>query len=181
MIRHGIHGLSELVAALLLAVLAAGCERGDPPLERDALPSGAVPEVVRTSELQPGTPVPGARPDNPFEESGEVIRNGETFYTWFNCAGCHGALGGGGIGPPLRDADWIYGGRPDQIRMSILQGRPNGMPSYGSRIQDEVAWQIVSYVVSLGGAEEAKPANGEDEGGHAHGHPSSPTGAQGES
>ena len=66
-----------------------------------------------------------------------------------NCAGCHGARGGGGIGPPFADNDWIYGGAPGQIFASIAQGRPNGMPSFGGRLPSESIWRIVSFVESL--------------------------------
>lgn len=165
----------RMFAALAAGLVLGACEREEARLEREAVPSGANPQVVRTSELQPGTPVPGARLVNPFEGSDEAVHKGETFFTWFNCAGCHGALGGGGIGPPLRDDDWIYGGRPDQIYMSILQGRPQGMPSYGGRIPDEVAWQIVEYVLSLGGGEggAGEGGSGDDDGSE------SPTEAEG--
>lgn len=156
----GVRRLRALAALGALAVGLGACDRDEQRLERDVLPSGVNPDVVRTSELQPGEPVPGRRLTNPFDDNPRAVQNGRTFYTWFNCAGCHGALGGGGIGPPLRDDDWIYGGRPDQIYMSILQGRPQGMPSFGGRIPDEVAWQIVAYVLSLGGAESSAEAEG---------------------
>ena len=29
------------------------------------------------------------------------------------------------------DAEWIYGSHPEQIYSDIVQGRPNGMPSFG--------------------------------------------------
>lgn len=144
-------GAPRFVLTLAALATLAACERDDARLEHESVPAGANPDVVRTTELQPGTLVSGARLRSPFEGSERAVQEGETFYTWFNCAGCHGALGGGGIGPPLRDDDWIYGGRADQIYMSILQGRPQGMPSFGGRIPDEVAWQIVEYVLSLGG------------------------------
>jgi cytochrome c oxidase cbb3-type subunit III len=69
-------------------------------------------------------------------------------YKQFNCTGCH-FNGGGGIGPPLMDDQWIYGGRLDQIYNSIYQGRPNGMPAWGGKIADDQIWQIATYVRSM--------------------------------
>lgn len=144
-----------LALPLALVLAAVGCNRERSEREREHIPAGRRADVVRTSELHPGLPTPGVRMPNPFAGSEQAARDGERYFLWFNCAGCHGALGGGGIGPPLRDEDWIYGGADEQIYMSILQGRPNGMPAYGGRIPDEVAWQIVAYVRSLGGDQAA--------------------------
>jgi cytochrome c oxidase cbb3-type subunit III len=60
-------------------------------------------------------------------------------------------MGGGGIGPPLMDAGWRYGGDPASIFASIMQGRPQGMPSFGGHIPEDQAWQIVAYVRSMSG------------------------------
>ena len=65
-----------------------------------------------------------------------------------NCNGCH-AAGGGAMGPALMDETWIYGSGPQNIYATIMEGRPNGMPSFRGRIPDEQAWQIVAYVRSL--------------------------------
>ena len=58
-----------------------------------------------------------------------AIADGERLFDWYNCSGCH-FHGGGGMGPALMDQQWIYGGALDQIHASIVQGRPNGMPSW---------------------------------------------------
>jgi cytochrome c oxidase cbb3-type subunit 3 len=47
------------------------------------------------------------------------------------------------------DDEWIYGGRLEQIHQTIVQGRPNGMPSWGGKIPDEQIWQITAYVRSM--------------------------------
>ena len=47
------------------------------------------------------------------------------------------------------DQQWIYGGALDQIHASIVQGRPNGMPSWGRKIPDAQIWEIAAYVKSL--------------------------------
>jgi cytochrome c oxidase cbb3-type subunit 3 len=67
---------------------------------------------------------------------------------WMNCVGCH-AHGGGGMGPPLMDNKWRYGGRMEDIVYTILNGRPNGMPPFKGRVTEQQAWQLASYVRSL--------------------------------
>src|SRR5690606_20751226 len=46
--------------------------------------------------------------------------------------------------------EWIYGSAPENIRQSILQGRPNGMPAYAGVIPEDRVWLIAAYVRSLG-------------------------------
>jgi cytochrome c oxidase cbb3-type subunit III len=89
---------------------------------------------------------------NPYGDGANTVAEGARLYRWMNCAGCHGGQGGGGIGPPFADADWIYGGEPENIYQSIVQGRPNGMPSY-HRLPPSQVWPIVAYVRSLGPAQ----------------------------
>ncbi len=84
------------------------------------------------------------------ELSASDISEGKRLYSWFNCNTCH-ANGGGDIGPPLMDANWLYGAEPRNIRASILEGRPNGMPSFRGKIPEAQVWQIVAYVRSMSG------------------------------
>jgi cytochrome c oxidase cbb3-type subunit III len=139
--------------ALLLAtlLLVAACDGfGRPPAEYSAVqrpPSGAVTVPhVQTAEFQAGPYVRYAGVRNPFEDA---VDEGRQYYMAFNCAGCHGGRGGGGIGPPFLVADFIYGSQPGNIFQSIIQGRPQGMPAYGGKAPDEVIWKIVAYVRSL--------------------------------
>jgi cytochrome c oxidase cbb3-type subunit III len=124
--------------------------RGRPASEYSTLespPSGHVTVPwVQTSGFQAGAAV--ARPvlRNPFEGA---TNEGRRYYMAFNCAGCHGGRGGGGIGPPFLVPEFIYGSDPGNIFQSIVQGRPYGMPAYGGKASDEVIWKIVAYVQSL--------------------------------
>ena len=86
---------------------------------------------------------------NPYANNSDAIVQGRKLFNSMNCVGCHAPQGGGGMGPPLSDADWIYGRRPEQIYMSIMQGRPNGMPAFGSTLPDESIWKLVSYIKTL--------------------------------
>ena len=47
------------------------------------------------------------------------------------------------------DAAWVYGAAPEEIFTSIADGRPNGMPAFGSRVPAQQVWQLVAYVQSL--------------------------------
>ena len=51
------------------------------------------------------------------------------------------------------DKEWTYGSSPANIYTTIVEGRPNGMPSYGGHIPDFQVWELVSYVRAVGGLE----------------------------
>jgi cytochrome c oxidase cbb3-type subunit 3 len=104
---------------------------------------------VPVSNLTPGNV--SMRPDlkNPVDGSAEALQRGMTYFVSFNCVGCHAPNGGGGMGPSLSNKNFIYGDRPGNIYLSIYQGRPNGMPSWGSMLSDNVIWDLVSYIQSI--------------------------------
>jgi cytochrome c oxidase cbb3-type subunit III len=143
--------LAQIIAAIGTTALLGACVTEHAPLEGSAPRAGGRPLAARTSTLQAGTPTARPGVTNPYEGNVHAQREGKRLYGWFNCAGCHGAIGGGAIGPPLADRQWIYGGAPEQIYDSILLGRPNGMPAFRG-IPEEAAWKIVAYVQALGGA-----------------------------
>ena len=107
--------------------------------------------LAMTSDLQAGGDT-SVVSRNPFEGNQQALAEGERLFIWMNCAGCHGAKGGGAIGPPFRDADWIYGDDHASIFQSVQQGRPNGMPAFGPKLPDEAIWKIALYERSLGDA-----------------------------
>lgn len=137
-----------LVGTALLLLIA--CQREDRRF-REAPPSAGVVNTIQVSDLHPGgqqiatPPVP-----NSYEESAYAVSEGKRLFNEFNCVGCH-SNGGGGIGPPLMDSQWIYGGEPANIFASIMEGRPNGMPAWRGRIPEDQGWEIVAYVRSLSG------------------------------
>lgn len=148
--RHHRPGIIVLCASMVLA--AAGC----PTEERrfpDTLATASHSNAVRQSPLKPGTPVPDTLPAMalPYRETAYAISEGAKFFVWYNCAGCHGGNGGGGMGPPLIDGKWVYGSSPENVYATIMEGRPNGMPSWRGRIPESQVWQIVAYVRTLSG------------------------------
>jgi cytochrome c oxidase cbb3-type subunit 3 len=136
-------------ATLLPAILLVACAAEPRPAATGRPPSGAGGAEVRTSELHAGPVRETPRVDNPYSGNEVARAEGARLYGWFNCAGCHGPQGGGGIGPPFADAEWIYGEEPQNIFQSIVQGRPNGMPAFGGQIPDQEVWKIVLHVQSL--------------------------------
>lgn len=135
-----------LVACL---VAAAGCRKEAPPPDENAPSTGERALVVSAGQFQAGMPREDISAQNPLHADATARASGRQLFLWFNCAGCHGVEGGGAIGPPLRDADWIYGSEPANIFQSIAQGRPNGMPAYGGKIPDTEIWRLELYVRSL--------------------------------
>jgi cytochrome c oxidase cbb3-type subunit 3 len=138
----------QIALACMLLLLCA-CKREQRRFRET--PPGTMPTgVLRTSALQPGVPVDTTHIANPYENNAYAISEGGRLFGWYNCAGCH-ANGGGGMGPPLMDDRWIYGGAPENIYATIVQGRPNGMPSFAGRIPAPQVWMLVAYVRSLSG------------------------------
>jgi len=141
-----------VVACLLLA--AGGCQREKRRFAATPAPPDARAQADALSAQQAGPAGRGLREvaaaGGYDETSAYVLAQGKLYYRWFNCIGCH-AQGGGGAGPALMDASWIYGKTPGDVFASIMDGRPNGMPSYRGRIPERQAWEVVAYVRSLSG------------------------------
>jgi cytochrome c oxidase cbb3-type subunit III len=111
------------------------------------------PDPTALSDLYPGGAPPAAKIDarvKEYEGNAYHIAQGQRYYRWFNCNGCH-ANGGGGMGPALMDADWRYGGDIQHIYATIEQGRPNGMPAFRDKIPETQIWEIAAYVRALNG------------------------------
>jgi cytochrome c oxidase cbb3-type subunit III len=158
-------------AFIVVALLAlAACEREQ---RRFQEASGNAPAQATSpaDTVKPGGTVAAttvADPTDPavaslYQENAYAISQGKQLFTWYNCAGCH-AHGGGGMGPPLMDDKWRYGAEPDTIYRTIVDGRPNGMPSFAGRIADTQVWQLVAYVRSMSGLVRADAAPGRADG-----------------
>jgi cytochrome c oxidase cbb3-type subunit 3 len=147
-------------------LLALGCEREQRQFAKTPIASNPIAQAEGLGRLQPGQQGPGMQPLASFGEYNEgsayEVAQGKQLYRWFNCAGCH-AQGGGAIGPALMDDRWIYGKDPDSIFTTIVEGRPNGMPSFRGRIPERQVWQLVAYVRSMSGliSDEAAPNRSE--------------------
>jgi cytochrome c oxidase cbb3-type subunit 3 len=136
---------------LLFFLYLAGCHRENRQFEA---PSGSdlAPTQVALSSLVAGQSSTHFREQqrHAYEDNAYHLSEGKRLFSSFNCTGCHGH-GGGGSGPALMDDRWIYGGEIDQIYLTIVQGRPNGMPAFGGKVPSQQLWQLAAYVRSLGG------------------------------
>ncbi|OGI42541.1 MAG: cytochrome-c oxidase, cbb3-type subunit III [Candidatus Muproteobacteria bacterium RBG_16_65_31] len=94
----------------------------------------------------------------------EALKTGERLFVNY-CTVCHGSDAGGGPGfPNLRDKDWLYGGDPDTIKASILNGRTGVMPAWGPALGAAGVDNVAEYVIQLSGrkADEAKASAGKE-------------------
>lgn len=145
--------IGSLVA---VAALASACRpaTGDSTTAR---PPIALPDDQTLSRVPLGAP-PGSPLElstnllNPYQGDAVAVGQGKTLFSAMNCVYCHGAGGGGLMGPPLNAPGWRYGGAPAQIYNSIHDGRPQGMPAWGASLPPDHIWKLVAYVESLGGA-----------------------------
>ena len=141
-------GIVAWLAVILGALALAACQREtryfEPPTKAITTPP------VRMSAIQPGTISTNTTIEEKYERNAYALSEGKRLFGWYNCNGCH-ANGGGDKGPPLMDNVWIYGSEPAQIYATIVEGRPNGMPSFGGHVPENEVWELVAYVRSLAG------------------------------
>jgi cytochrome c oxidase cbb3-type subunit 3 len=147
----------DLALCAVLMLIAAGCSREERRFS-DSFPKEAAAGVTQ-SQIRPGAGDASAAGSSPYDYNAYAISQGKQLYDWFNCSGCH-AHGGGAIGPPLMDDKWIYGSAAENIYATIVEGRPNGMPSFRGRIPPQQVWQLVAYVRSMSGqiSKDASPS-----------------------
>jgi len=125
----------RLILVLVVAALLGGCEREARPFKG---------RTSANASKEPG------ESRNPYAGNAWGVGQGKRLFTLYNCVGCH-ANGGGGMGPALMDAKWIYGSDDASVFETIARGRPNGMPAFGSRITESQIWMLAAYVESMSG------------------------------
>ena len=65
------------------------------------------------------------------------------------CATCHGSAGKGAIGyPNLTDDVWHWGGSPEQVLQSVLDGREGVMPPWGKILEGMSGADATDYVIA---------------------------------
>ena len=151
--------IRTIVIASLALVMVQACRDSraeEPPRAVQQVPARAAQDlagrfVSHAEHIQPGMvkPFAGLQLNNPHEGSANAVETGGKLYVAYNCIDCHGADGGGAMAPSLADGRWHFGGQADEVFESIYQGRPEGMPAWGSLISDDQIWMLVSYVRSL--------------------------------
>lgn len=129
--RSHLHRAAVLVA-MMSALAATGCSKKEAP--QAPAPSAGAPAAM-----------PEGMNDQQQTAMGRAIFNKR-------CASCHGTDGNGmgtSSGPALDQAQFKYGKTPEAVKESILKGRPNGMPAFGSALQEIEIDTLVGFVLSL--------------------------------
>lgn len=81
----------------------------------------------------------------------QALKMGKRLFANY-CATCHGADAGGALGfPNLTDEDWLYGGEPEIIKTSILQGRAGVMPPWEEVLGEADLTNVTAFVRRLSG------------------------------
>jgi cytochrome c oxidase cbb3-type subunit 3 len=146
------------------ALLTTACGQTPPSGGSTAAPPpvvsnvGPVPGPVGSAS---GTADQPKGATNPYAQNRTAMAEGRQLFIRFNCSGCHGGRAGGGMGPSLRDVDWMYGDRDAQLFSSIAEGRAHGMPSWEPRLTPDQIWKLVTYIKSLRTRNEPNPPSTE--------------------
>lgn len=81
----------------------------------------------------------------------EAMQTAERLFANY-CAQCHGSDARGAPGyPNLRDDDWLWGGDPEQIKTTIMEGRTGAMPGWEAALGEQDLFNVAEYVLSLSG------------------------------
>lgn len=144
--------LASLTALTSLALAADSAWAQDPSQKAGATNTPADLIEVPATSIIPGDTKVELGVEKPAAGDTGSAERGMKYFANFNCSGCHAANGGGGMGPALSNRTFIYGDKPEQIYLSIAQGRPAGMPAWGTVLPDTVIWDLVSYIKSISNA-----------------------------
>jgi cytochrome c oxidase cbb3-type subunit III len=137
--------LFAFFAGLALALTARAQDANPGGPDRFALPPVSLVPIAPGG----GTPVHGkSKIGEEYEKSPEHIQAGKLLFSAMNCSGCHSS-GGGGMGLNLMLPTKVYGSSIENIASTIVEGRPNGMPTFRGLIPMEQIWELAAYVKSL--------------------------------
>ena len=142
-----------MIAIVLAGITACGCQTQ----AKEIAVQGASPAITIPVGPIPGPAVQSPQPLDPYINNSVAIQEGRKNFVHYNCSGCHGGHAGGGMGPSLRDQDWIYGSSDAHVFDSIAEGRAHGMPAWGTKIPEDQIWQLVAYIKTLRTPMEAEP------------------------
>ncbi|TVS17635.1 MAG: cytochrome-c oxidase, cbb3-type subunit III [Gammaproteobacteria bacterium] len=88
-------------------------------------------------------------PVEELAENPQAIRMGQRLFGNY-CSQCHGTAAQGAPGyPNLTDGHWAWGGDPEQIRATLVNGRQAAMPAWGPVLGDDGIHDTTEFVVSL--------------------------------
>lgn len=146
-----------IVFALVYLVLYPGLGKYDGLLEwsqygaYQAEVEAAQERVAPLFDEYASTPIPQ------LAANAEAMGTGRRLFA-NNCAVCHGSDARGAVGfPNLNDDHWLYGGTPDEIKRSIMDGRVGVMPGWEPALGEDGVRAVAAYVYQLGGREPVDP------------------------
>ncbi|WP_133477543.1 cytochrome-c oxidase, cbb3-type subunit III [Cognatilysobacter segetis] len=88
------------------------------------------------------------KPIDAIARDPHAVAIGHSIFT-NTCSGCHGSSAKGAIGyPNLTDDIWHWGGTPDRILETVLDGREGVMPEWGKVLTGMGGENAVDYVAS---------------------------------
>lgn len=98
-----------------------------------------------------------------IDDSGAALGSGNSIFT-ANCAACHAADGGGGVGPNLTDKYWLHGGDIKDVFKVIKYGViEKGMVPWEDQLSPKEIQDVSSYILSLQGTSPAAPKDPQGE------------------
>ena len=142
-----------IIFALLYLVAYPGL--GSYPGQLGWSTAGHYQEEVETArqELAPLYAKFASRKPDDLAGDAQAMAIGERLYR-NNCSQCHGSDARGSKGfPNLTDSDWLHGGAPETIALTLQKGRIGQMPPMAAAVggADDIK-NVAHYVMSLSGA-----------------------------
>ena len=92
-----------------------------------------------------------AGPAGPTGPTVQDVVEGRKIYLTYGCVGCHGVTGGGGMGKPILDDQWIFGS-DDATLFKLIRGDvpKQTMPNViGKALTDDQIKKVILYVRSI--------------------------------
>lgn len=126
----------------------AGAAEGEQTAEKAAADAGANAEAQQAAGDGEKT--------NPYTGDEEAIAEGRKLYLKYNCYGCHGTQGGGGMGKPISDDQWVAGGDDASVFDVVYNGTTGGMPPFKDILTEDETWKVIAFVRSLYKGDPAK-------------------------
>lgn len=110
-------------------------------------------KAVEDAKLEKTFAPYAGKPIDKIAQDPKAVALGKSIYG-NNCATCHGSTAQGAIGyPNLTDNIWHWGGSPDQILETILNGRQGVMPEWGTVLTGmggpNAVAEVAAYVRTL--------------------------------
>ena len=111
------------------------------PGDTQALSTGANPDIIRW-DLETGQPI------DRLAQDPKAVALGRSIFS-NTCATCHGSTGQGATGyPNLTDDIWHWGGTPERILETVLDGREGVMPEWGTVLTGMGGPEAVDYTIA---------------------------------